>query len=530
MRDQDLDPYNPREEQIEQTYDYDLNNIHYRPMTVDDWSQVPNSQSYYSQYWENQSSFEPAQFSDNMNSEKTYYDSKYSLLFIVNIFITATLIVYLSLHFNVETLQSYLEDNNANSQSKVVDPKTQQGDLQKIYFSSLKAPLTLSFMIAFFMNLIHFVYAHLLPQFYIKFGMILGIVFSGLYCVISFLSGSFSQIILASIMAVLSVVWYCLVQDRIQFSTSIFKITTNLIMKNPSIILLCFIQTVLLFAINIGYVFICVCTVAMHYNSIWLVYCVFSYTWITLTITYVTYMTGAGLAASWYFLHETPQYPKNPIWSSFKRACTTSFGSACLAALIVAVIEALKATVKLVQQQSRNNRNNNNNRDDNNTSRIILEVVGCIALCLLNIIESFVQWISRYALIYCSVFGVPYSEGCRRWAELEYTRFINVLIDGCVIKDALNYNMIIFTIVGGLLAHPLSLIFFKQGSTTNILFVTLSTIFTIVGLTLMSDPICTMSDTLLVCFAESPATLKENNDDLYNILCRAYTNQLNAKL
>lgn len=528
-QDSDVDPYNPREGgQIEQTYDYDLNNIQYRPMTVDEWSQIPNSQSYYSQYWENPASFEPAQFSNNMNSEKTYYDSKYSLLFIVNLFVTATLIIYLSLHFKVETLQEYLEDNNINTSLKIADSTQSHADLQTTYFKSLKAPLILSFMIAFSMNLIHFIYAHLLSEYYIKFGMMLGIVFSTFYCVVTFLTGGFGQIIWATLMAVLSVVWYCIVQDRIPFSSAIFKITTNLVLKNPSIVLLCFIQTVFLFAINIGYIFICVCTAAMNYNKIWFVYCVFSYTWITLTITYVIYMTGAGVAASWYFLHGTPQYPKHPIWSSFKRACTTSFGSACLAALIVAIIEALKAIVKLVQQQSRENRNNNNRND--NTARVILEILGCIALCILNIIESFVQWITRYALIYCSVFGVPYSEGCRRWAELEYTRFINVLIDGCVIKDALNYNTIIFTILSGLIAHPLSLFFFKQGSTTKILFVTMSVIFTLVGLTLMCDPISTMSDTLLVCFAESPATLKENNEDLYNILCRAYTNQLKTKL
>ncbi|KAK8870613.1 hypothetical protein M9Y10_008500 [Tritrichomonas musculus] len=528
-QDHDLDPYDQREGgQIDQTYDYDLNNIQYRPMTVDDWSQVPNSQSYYSQYWDNSSSFEPSQFSNNMRAEKTYYDSKYSLLFFVNIFVTITLIVYLSLHFKVETLQDFLDENNFNTSLTTVHADNSKQDIQTVYLKSLRVPLTLSFIIAFGINLIHFIYAHLLSQFYIKFGMLAGLIFSGLYCVATFLTGGFGSILLSGLMLVLSSFWYCLVQSRIPFSSAIFKTTTKLVLENPSIVLLCLIHTIISFAINVGYIFICVCTAAMHFSPFWYVYCVFSYTWITLTITYVIYMTGAGLAASWYFLNGTPNYPKHPIWESFKRSSTTSFGSACLAALIVAVIEALRAFVKLVRQQNRNR--NNNDRNNDNAARLILEIVSCLALCILSILESFAQWISHYALIYCSIFGVPYYEGCRRWAELEYTRFINVLIDGCVIRDALNYNMILFVIFSGLISHPISLMFFKSGSTPNILFVTLSVIFTLVGLTLMNDPISTMSDTLLVCFAESPATLKENNNDLYNILCRAYTNQLNARL
>lgn len=365
--------------------------------------------------------------------------------------------------------------------------------------------------------------------------MFVGLVLSILSSIVFLTTGGIGQGIASILILIISIFWYCSIRSRIPFSASIFNITTKLVLKNPSVLLVCFLEALINVIINCGYLFVCLCTAVMNYSPFWYVYCVFSYTWITLTVSYVIYMTGAGVAASWYFLHNTDYYPSSPTWSSFKRSITTSFGSCCYAGFILAVIEAMRVMIKLIVNLTNERRNNTEvERDDDRAGQICSDILctlfSCIALCILDLLESVVSWITRYSLIYCAMYGIPYKEGCRRWTELEFTRFVNVLIDGCVIKDAFSYNSIVFTIFSGLISFPLSLIFFKVGSLQNIMIVLLSVIFTIVGLAFLNNPVITMSDTLLVCFSESPDTLKDNNFELYSVLSNAYTNQLNTML
>lgn len=529
--------YNQDELQTLRNNEYDLRNIQYRPMTVDEWAQIPNDHSTYSQYWENPTCFEPEQFSNNMKVEKTFYDSNYAILFIINLFITIALVVFLAVNFKIEMLKNiFTDDQINNSQTMKYDTKEDiQQETQVIYFNSLRITLFLSILIGLCINIIHFLYAHFLSQFYIKFGMFIGLILSILSAIIFLSTGGIGQCIASIFILIISICWYCAIRARIPFSASIFNITTKLVLSNPSILLFCFLETVLNVIVNCGYLFICLCTAVMNYSSFLYVYCVFSYTWITLTISYVIYMTGSGVAASWYFLHDTDYYPPSPTWSSFKRSITTSFGSCCYAGFILAVIEAMRVLINLIINLTNERRNNTEiDRDDDRTGQICTQVFfaifNCIALCILDLLEAFVSWITRYALIYCSIYGIPYKEGCRRWAELEFTRFVNVLIDGCVIKDAFSYNSIVFVVISGLISFPLSLLFFKVGSVQNIMIVVLSVVFTFVGLVFLNNPVITMSDTLLVCFSESPDTLKDKNFELYSVLCRAYTCQLNTRI
>ena len=516
---------------------YDLRNIQYHAMTVDQWAQIPNNQTTYSQYWENPICFEPEHFSNNIKAETTFYDSTFAVLFIINFLISIVLIVFLSINFNVEMFQNFFKDDQLNTtqtvQYNIKEDNHQESEV--IYFNSLSTPLILSLVIGFGINILHFVYAHFFSQFYIKFGMFVGLAFSIISSIVFLVIGGIGQCIASGFIVFMSILWYCIIRSRIPFSASIFNITTKLVLENPSILLICLLETLINVLVNCGYLFVCLCTTVMNLSPFWYVYCIFSYTWITLTISYVIYMTGAGVAASWYFLHNTEYYPPSPTWSSFKRSITTSFGSCCFAGFILAAIEAARVLVNLLVKLSSDRQNNTEvERDDDRAreacSNIFCALFSCIALCILDLLESFVNWLTRYALIYCAMYGIPYKEGCKRWAELEFTRFVNVLIDGCVIKDAINYNSIVFVVVSGLISFPISLIFFKIGSIQNILIVVLSIIFTYVGLSFLNNPVITMSDTLLVCFSESPDTLKDSNFELYSILCRAYTNQLNTRL
>jgi len=69
----------------------------------------------------------------------------------------------------------------------------------------------------------------------------------------------------------------------------------------------------------------------------------------TTVIKNVVHVTGAGVFASWYFLHGTVGVPPNPTLGSLKRATTTSFGSICFGSLIVAALQTLQAVCRSIR-------------------------------------------------------------------------------------------------------------------------------------------------------------------------------------
>jgi hypothetical protein len=161
-------------------------------------------------------------------------------------------------------------------------------------------------------------------------------------------------------------------------------------------------------------------------------YFLFSYVWISWTFKYVAYTTVAGTAATWYLLADTEYMPDHRAWSALKTSLSKSFGSCAFAAFITAVIEVLEHVIDMDAGGS--------------ALAIAILLLKCVARCILEILKCFVRWISRYGLIYCATFGVPYLEGCRTWIELCCKRYAEVLCRGVIIEFALEYNSIVFGI------------------------------------------------------------------------------------
>ena len=184
-------------EEIYPTYDYDINNIRYHPMTVEDWAQIPTSQSCYSQYWDNPSSFSPEQFAENIKAETSYYDFKYTILFLINLCITVALISVLIFSFDITAIDKYME--NSRPDSTTPSDKTVT---ETIKYSTLTTPMFLALFIAILINALHFSYANMFPVFYIKLGMIMGIVVSSLSFLFSLFSGQFYPIFLTLLMLI----------------------------------------------------------------------------------------------------------------------------------------------------------------------------------------------------------------------------------------------------------------------------------------------------------------------------------------
>jgi hypothetical protein len=141
--------------------------------------------------------------------------------------------------------------------------------------------------------------------------------------------------------------------------------------------------------------------------------------------------------------------------------------------------------------------------------------------------------VSRYSLIYCAMFGVPFREGCRRWAELSSNRFVDVIMGGVCVGSALSYHQVLFAAGGGLLGFGMG---YAAAGTENeehwmgVLVAIIAGLVTFAILDVVSTPILTMSDTLLVGFAEAPEKLDSNAAPLYRLIAEFYRRGLAARI
>jgi hypothetical protein len=291
----------------------------------------------------------------------------------------------------------------------------------------------------------------------------------------------------------------------------------KLLLRYPSILLLILVESAMELGFSVMFCEMVYAIMTAQWSPALFIYLVFSYSWITLTLSYVVYLAICGVAASWYFLNDTEYMPKYPVLQSLKRALTTSFGSACFAGFLLAIIQMLKS---IVESNSRNG---------------IIAILKCIAICILLIIECIMKLVTRYALIYCAIFGLSFKQGCLRWLELSTDRFATLLAGGLIINLATSYNMILFAIGTGLLGFGIGYGVFDDAEWfSRILMSVLTCVFAALMsfalFAVYSEPVITMSDTLLVCFLEAPERLLSSAAELYESLKKYYMDELGVKI
>ena len=495
-------------------YDYDPYHINYSQMSVNQWNNVSVDNSQYSQYWSSPQSFEPQTFSQNTQTSKGCRDMIWAILFWINFIITLGLTIGVILADTPNndndpqpSPQPYQQTNNGTRNTlsdDFYDENITENGVYRDIGISLAAGLVI--------NIVHFCYASFAPYAYVRFGLFIGVVISIALSLIScFTVGSFLFLFYPVFFVFIALLMYCVMKEYIPVSAAVLKQTCKLIRSYPSIIFLCLFQGILDVAVNLMYGILIFMIYQKEWSYILYIYVVLSYYWVIMTFGYVTYMTGAGLGASWYFLNNTVYFPRSPVWQSFKRAMTTSFGSASLAGFLIAIIEVFKYLARSAM-------------DSDNTC---VSILGCIAMCFISCLEVFTRWMNHYALIYCAVFGVPFKEGCRRWAELSCKKFVDVMIEGCVISNCLSYNFFLFTLGGALLGYGIGAIW---GYLSAVLVCVFTMIFVLCIFTIFEQPILTITDTLFVCFAEAPEKLHTSASELYNDFTQLYNLSLGKKL
>lgn len=452
-----------------------------------------DSNSQYSHFWNKSEAFEAHTFSRNSTENKKCNDLFFAIAFLIHLFISIVLFIVYGAKYSKK-----IDAINASFGDEIQDDITD---------GQLKIILGASFAIALVFNALHFVYALMFPKFYIRFGLVVGLglsIFVGI--VVCIAANTWAGMILPVISMIISAILYFWMRKHINTTTLVFNQTCRLIVRHPTVLLFALAGVIVSSLISSFFSALIYCVSEVDQSGYALTYLAFSFLWTCYTINYVVYMTIAGFAGTWYFLDGTPYYPSSPVWQSFKRASTTSFGSASAAGFLLALVTFVRMMAE--------------NTDSESSTGSVLRAIG---LCLLRLLEAIVAAINKYGLIYCALFGVPYSEGSKRFVTLKSSKLCDTLIRSCCISSAVKYNMFTYSIVSGFFGYFVGYLAFKgvedadMNDTLKYSLAGAAFIFTLILFAISTPILATISDTLLVCYLEAPERLKHLASDIHDV-------------
>ena len=323
----------------------------------------------------------------------------------------------------------------------------------------------------------------------ILYGNVFYISLLGVAALLSFFTGQMVSGIVTGILCLIAGVWLYYVRHRIPFAACCLTASANVVNQYKATVANAAVFSLLFFA----YVVIWG-TGVWRYSSSgveervlwpWLL----QLFWTSQVLSAITHVTTCGVVAMWYYAGEN-EMPRNPTLGALRRATTYSLGSLCFGSLIVAILKTIRA---LAREGMRNENH----------------FVRGIVMCLLNCIESLVEYFNEYAYVYVADYGTSYVPSAKAVWQLIKTNGILAVINDSLLGAAYILMVLGGSVLSGLsgLLWGLSPVHFLLGLLIGV--VTLSMILGVVQSGVM---------TIFVCFAEDPEKLCRSNASLYDTL------------
>ena len=215
------------------------------------------------------------------------------------------------------------------------------------------------------------------------------------------------------------------------------------------------------------------------------------------------HVTIAGVVGTWWFApHEARSCCSSSVIDSFIRASTTSFGSICLGSLLVAMIQVLH---QLVHDARRNGRGNN--------------LLLCILECLINILQSLMEYFNKWAFVYVGLYGYSYLEAGPKVMALFSDRGWSAILNDQLVYRVLSWMSFIMGSLSGLVGvlvvtvHPSLL----RGVDSDAQLWVAFSVGLVIGSVLCNillSIIASAVDTVVVCFAEAPLEFRHSYPEL----------------
>jgi hypothetical protein len=233
-----------------------------------------------------------------------------------------------------------------------------------------------------------------------------------------------------------------------------------------------------------------------------MLYIVFSMYWSMQVVENVVHTSVCGVFATFYFLHGTGAAIMKPVWNSFSRSMTYSFGSIAFGSLIVASIQF----VRFLINSTRNERDN---------------LAAACADCLLGMIERLVRYFNYYAYVHVAIYGKPFIQSGKDTWELIKSHGVDVIINDSLVGNCMSIAVLLISSTCALIAYLIGFALLDNEAlmiTSAVLTFVFVTMITAVATQLIESGV----SATLVCYAEDPSALQRSKPELYREITHSY--------
>ncbi|CAE7201662.1 pns-1 [Symbiodinium natans] len=220
------------------------------------------------------------------------------------------------------------------------------------------------------------------------------------------------------------------------------------------------------------------------------------------------YTACCGVFGRWYFAKDR-RPGDTPVMSAIKDAYTTSFGSICLGAFIVALIRALELLVRTLRREAQ--------EDGNIVLCLILLMVECVIDCIGDIME----WVCSWAYVQCALRGLSFFQAC----SATFALAVHAGVDSIVSRSVVGMVPLLGALPAGLCAGGGAgyLVFSMtaqdctQGERWTVVVICMWLGLCTSWAALM--PLKSGASTIIMCFAEEPDYLRNLDPSLHHKFC-----------
>eukprot|EP01034_Spumella_vulgaris_P027126 gene27126-33808_t len=235
--------------------------------------------------------------------------------------------------------------------------------------------------------------------------------------------------------------------------------------------------------------------------------------WGAQVIKGVMQTTVCGSVACWWFQPTRAA----PVRGSLFRASTTSFGSICFGALIVALVQAMREMLNQVKNQAQKRRG----RDRN----LALECLVGLTEYLLGCVEAALNYFNMYAYCYVAAYGLDFVTSGKQVTSLFKRRGWSAIINDSLISRTITLGVMALALFAGLLGALLSQLLvgtaYSAGMAAQPLAVSGGVLGALMGIAvgmILTNAIESAVAMVFVSFAEDPSSLQSHHKEEFDNL------------
>lgn len=340
--------------------------------------------------------------------------------------------------------------------------------------------------------------------------LVITVLLSGVIAILGLMSGQAVAAIVGGFFFAIGVCYAKAVWPRIPFAAANLNTALTAVKANMGVTIIAYGMILLAFGWSILW-FIGMGDSLSSDNSAVVFLLVVSFYWVQQVLSNTVQTTVAGTIGTWWFVpNEASSYWSSAIKDSFGRATTYSFGSICLGSFIVAVVQALRATATQARQ----------NRD----AQLLVCIIDCILACIQDILE----YINKWAYVYVGLYGFGYIDAGRNVLELFKSKGWDVIIADNLCDRVLfmvSLGVGVFTGLIGLLCAYMDnnlLVAFDLGENSASAGFFIGLVVGFVFCSILMNVVGGAVNTVIVCYAESPAEFQANHPELAHEMRSAY--------